>query len=234
VSEVPQTAQAAPRPALVVGVFEDEVRAEQAVRALEVWRGATGRLGVGPIAVVARRMSGAVTWRARGVTRPRRGALVGLLVGLALFALPAAGAAALAAWVLGSIVFGLAGLVGIVAASQVGTYLLIMVVGSVVLAGGLLGVVGAVLGCLVGLLVGLVDAQVRGLTRSEVARTATALTPGSWATVARVQVVAEPLVWDELTRLGAAPAVLRDALLARPSTPTPAAPASPPAAEREP
>src|SRR5215470_11883295 len=91
---------------LVIGVFEDEVRAEQAVRALEVWRRANRAMGVGPIGVVARRVSGTVTWRARGVIRPRRGVVIGLLAGLVLFALPAAGAAWLAAWVLANIIFG--------------------------------------------------------------------------------------------------------------------------------
>ncbi|HSR24145.1 MAG TPA: hypothetical protein VLW53_11380, partial [Candidatus Eisenbacteria bacterium] len=195
---------------VVVGIFEDEVRAEQAVRALEVWRSANRRTGVGPIGVVARRVSGTVTWRASGVIRPGRGALTGLVAGLVLFALPAAGAAALATWVLGSIVLGLAGLVGIVSADQAGGLLVAMLIASVALVGFLVGVVGAVLGCVVGLVVGLIDREVRGLRRSEVAMTSSALAPGSWAAVARVQPVAEPLVRDELTRLGGAPAVIQE------------------------
>jgi hypothetical protein len=216
-----RTGQAGSGQPLVVGVFEDEVRAEQAVRALEVWRRANRAAGVGPIGVVARRVSGVVTWRARGVTRLRRGALVGLLAGLVLFALPAAGAAALAAWVLGSIVLGLAGLVGAVPAGDVGGLVVLMALASAALAGLLVGLVGAVIGCLVGLLVGVIDQQVRGLPRSQVGLAAAALTPGAWAAVARVQPVVEPLVRDELRRLGAAPAVLQEAL-----TPVPSVPAS--------
>jgi hypothetical protein len=197
---------------LVVGVFEDQVRAEQAVGALEVWRRANRAAGVGPIGVVARRVSGVVTWRARGVTRLRRGALVGLVVGLVLFALPAAGAAALAAWVLGSVVLGLAGLVGAVPAGDVGGLMLVGMLASAALAAFLVGLVGAVIGCLVGLLVGVIDQQVRGLRRSEVGLAAAALTPGAWAAVARVRPVVEPLVRDELTRLGGAPTVLHEPL----------------------
>src|SRR5215470_1740315 len=124
---------------LVIGVFEDEVRAEQAVRALEVWRRANRRLGVGPIAVVARRVSGTVMWRARGVLRAGRGALLGLLAGLVLFALPAAGAAWLAAWVLASVAFGLAGLIGAVPSDQVGGLVLATSAGAAGLAAVLSG-----------------------------------------------------------------------------------------------
>src|SRR5215470_3536830 len=45
---------------LVVGTFDDEVRAEQAVRALEVWRRANRGSGVTAVGVVARRASGTV------------------------------------------------------------------------------------------------------------------------------------------------------------------------------
>jgi hypothetical protein len=196
-----QTGGRSPAP-LVVGVFEDEVRAEQAVRALEVWRRANRRLGVGPIGVVARHLSGTVTWRVRGVVSAKRGALFGLLVGLVLFALPAAGAAWLAAWVLGSAAFGLAGLIGAVPSGQVGGLVLATSVGSAALASVLSGVVGALLGALVGLVVGLVDAQARGLNRVEVTGTAAALDPGGWAAVARVRPDAEWLVREELVRLG--------------------------------
>jgi hypothetical protein len=225
-----RTAQAGSGQPLVIGVFEDEVRAEQAVRAVEVWRGANRRAGVGPIGVVARRVSGVVTWRARGVTRLRRGALVGLLAGLALFALPAAGAAALAAWVLGSVTFGLAGLVGAVPASDVGGLVMAAALGSAALAGLLVGLVGAVIGCLVGLLVGAIDQQVRGLRRSEVGLAAAALEPGAWAAVARVQPLVEPMVRDELARLGAVPAVLSEPL---PGATPSVVPETPPAPERE-
>jgi len=199
------TATAAPRAALVIGVFEDEVRAEQALRALDVWRQANRRMGVGPIGVIARHVSGTITWRARGVLRARRGALIGFLVGLVLFALPAAGAAWLVAWVLGSIAFGLAGLIGVVPAAQVGMLVVAASLGASSLAALLSGLVGGVLGALVGLLAGLIDGQARGLQREEVSGTAAVLEPGAWATVARVRPGAEWLVRDELERLGGTP-----------------------------
>jgi len=199
-------------PPIVIGVFGDEVRAEQAVRALEVWRKANRGLGVGPIGVVARSVSGTTTWRSRGVTSTGRAVVRGLAVGLVLFGLPAAGAAALAAWAVGSIGFGLAGLVGAVPASNVGGLVLAVMLGAAIIVGVLVGLVGALIGCLVGLVVGVIDGQVRGLTRAEVLSTTEALTPGAWATVARVQFTAEPLVRDELARLGAAPVVERASL----------------------
>lgn len=199
-------------PGVVVGIFEDEVRAEQAVRALEVWRAANRRAGVGPIAVVARRVSGSTTWRARGVSSPGRAIVAGLVAGLALLGLPTAGAAALAAWAVASVVLGLAGLVGAVPAGQVGGLVLTAVVGSATVLGLLAGLGGAAAGCAVGLVVCFLDRQVRGLSPAEVALTGTALPPGGWAAVARVQRQAEPLVWSELARLGAVPAGRRPAL----------------------
>jgi hypothetical protein len=199
------TATTAATPALAVGVFADEVRAEQALRALEVWRRANRGMGVGTLGVVARGVSGTVTWRVRGVLQPRRGALRGLLIGLVLFALPVAGAAWFAAWVVSSIVFGLASLVGAVPGSQVGTLVLATALGSAILAGGLFGAIGALLGCLVGLVAGLIDGQARGLSRAEVASTAAGLLPGTWATVARVQPPASSMVDEELARLGGVP-----------------------------
>jgi len=204
---------------LVIGVFGDEVRAEQAVSALEVWRKANSGLGVGPIGVVARGVSGTTTWRSRGVIRTGRAVLRGLLIGLFLFGLPAAGAAALAAWAFGSLGLGLAGLIGIIPASNVGGLVVAVTFGAALLVGILVGLFGAVLGCLVGWLVGVIDAQVRGLTRAEAASTTAALPPGAWATVARVQFAAQPLVRDELARLGAAPVVEREPLPAAPPAP---------------
>jgi hypothetical protein len=199
-------------PPIVIGIYGDSVRAEQAVRALEVWRKANRGLGVGPIGVVGRGVSGTTTWRSWGVTRTGKAVVRGLLAGLFLFGLPAAGAAALAAWVLGSLAFGLAGLIGVVPADRVGGLVLVAMVGAAILVGVLVGLIGAAIGCLVGLLVGVIDGQVRGLTRAEVLSTTTALPPGSWATVARVQLPAEPLVRDELARLGASRVVERASL----------------------
>lgn len=195
------------------------MRAEQAVSALEVWRKANNGLGVGPIGVVARGVSGTTTWRSRGVTRTGRAVVRGLIIGLFLFGLPAAGAAALAAWVFGSLAFGLLGLVGVVPASNVGGLVIAVMLGAAFITGVLVGLIGAALGCLVGLVVGVIDHQVRGLTGAEAATTAEALAPGSWATVARVQLAAEPLVRDELARMGAAPVIEREPLPAAPSTP---------------
>jgi hypothetical protein len=209
---------------IVIGVYGDAVRAEQAVRALEVWRKANRGLGVGPIGVVGRGVSGTTTWRSWGVIRTGRAVLRGLVAGLFLFGLPAAGAAALAAWAVGSLAFGLAGLVGAVPASSVGGLVLAVMVGAALILGVLVGLVGAAIGCLIGLLVGVIDGQVRGLTRAEVVSTATSLSPGAWATVARVQADAEPLVRDEMARLGASEVVDRSSLPASPpieDSPTP-------------
>jgi hypothetical protein len=206
---------------LVIGVFGDEVRAEQAVRALEVWKSANNGVGVGPIGVVSRGVSGTTTWRSRGVTRTGRAVLRGLVVGLFLFGLPAAGAAALAAWAFGSLAFGLLGLVGVVPSGSVGGLVIAVMLGAASIAGVLVGLIGAGLGCLVGLLVGVIDGQVRGLTGAEAATTAEALPPGAWATVARVQFVAEPLVRDEMARMGAEPVLEREPLPAAPPAPAP-------------
>lgn len=206
----PNGSRSSDSPQLVVGVFQDGVRAEQAVRALEVWRSANRGLGVGPIGVVSLGTSGTTTWGIRGVTRPRRAALRGTLIGLVLFALPAAGAAALAAWIIGSIAFGVAGLVGAVPASQVGALVVALMLGCAILAGIFVGLAGAVLGCLIGLVVGLIDREVRGLNRSDIATTASNLSPGSWAAVARAQPTVEPMVRDELARLGASPVLEAD------------------------
>jgi len=187
---------------LVTSVFADEVRAEQAVSALEVWRRADRRLGVGPIGVVGRRVSGTVTSRTRGVVRPGRGALGGLVVGAILLGLPAAGAGWLLAWTLGSIAFGLAGLVGAIPSGQVGFLTLAVAAGAAGLAALLWGLVGGLIGCLVGFLVGLIDTAARGMSRTDLAQTLAGMSPGTWAAVVRVQPAAAPLVGEELTRLG--------------------------------
>jgi hypothetical protein len=198
------TPPAAPSRLLVIGVVEDEVRAQQAARALDVWRRANRRLGIGPIAVVARRASGTVSSRTMHVLRPGSGALVGLLIGLLLFGLPAVGAAAAVAWAVGSALFGMLGLVGAVPASQVGTLVVILTIGAAMLAFVLVGLVGAVLGTLIGLLVGAIDSAARGISNAEVRRTVTLLAPGAWAAVARTPPTVAPIVSEELERLGAA------------------------------
>jgi len=219
---------------IVIGVYGDAVRAEQAVRALEVWRKANRGLGVGPIGVVGRGVSGTTTWRSWGVIRTGKAVVRGLLAGLFLFGLPAAGAAALAAWAVGSIAFGLAGLIGAVPADRVGGLVLAAMIGAAMIVGVLVGLVGAAIGCLIGLLIGVIDGQVRGLTRAEVLSTTAALSPGAWATVARVQLPAEPLVRDELARLGASEVVERASLPEPAPAPTGGSPASLPEGETAP
>jgi len=155
---------------------------------------------------VARHLSGSVTSRERGVVHPGRGALFGALTGVVLFALPAAGAAWLATWVMASVAFGLAGLVGAVPAAQVGELVVATALGSSALAALMFGLVGAVVGCLIGLVVGLIDSRARGLSGTEVSQTMVGLGPGAWATVARVRSDAAPLVREELARLGGTPA----------------------------
>ncbi|HZU18648.1 MAG TPA: hypothetical protein VFD01_18855 [Candidatus Dormibacteraeota bacterium] len=186
----------------VAGMFDDEIRAEQSAAALQVWARANRKLGVGPVAVVARKRSGATSYRPQSLTTPRRGALRGLLTGLVLFALPAAGAAGLAMWALGSVVFGLFGLIGVVPSGQVGSLTLTATVVGAALAALLSGAVGALIGCLVGLLWGLVDVNLHGLGRTEVSRTLALLPPGSAATIVQTASPSAPLVTEELARLG--------------------------------
>jgi hypothetical protein len=215
---------------LVVGVFDDEVRARQALEALHVWRRANRRLGVRLIAVAGRRASGATSCQTRGVLRPGRGALAGLVMGVILLALPAAGAAGLVGWALGSIFFGLGGLIGVVPSDQVGAMVLGLTAGSAALAALLAGVLGAIAGGLVGLIAGLIDTNVRGLSRSETGRALAMLEAGSWAAVARVRPPATALVRDELARLGAVPALESPSargMLAAAAPPAPVEPAGP-------
>jgi len=211
---------------LVVGVFDDEVRAMQAVEALHVWRRARRQLGIRPIAVAGRLSSGATTCRTWGVLRPRRGALIGLLAGLLLLALPAAGAAGFVGWALGSVMFGLGGLIGMVPSDQVGAMVLELTAGSAALAALLAGAVGALVGCLVGLLVGLIDSVARGLSHAESVRTLAMLDTGSWAVVARAQLPVAPAVRDELARLGAAATIEAPASLGSAPSATTAAPSA--------
>ncbi len=192
---------------LVIGRFDDEVRARQAIEAFQVWRRANRHLGVSPIAVAGRRASGATSCQTRGVLRPRQGTLIGLVIGVILLALPAAGAAALVGWTLGSLIFGLAGLVGAIPSGQVGVMVLGLTAGSAALAALLAGIMGAILGGLVGLIVGAIDVSARSLSRSETARALATLSAGSWAVVARAEPGVTRLVRDELARLGADPSI---------------------------
>jgi hypothetical protein len=189
---------------VVTAVFDDEVRAEQAAAALHVWARANRRLRLGSVAVVARKPSGATVFRQKHVVRPGRGALMGMLAGLALLALPAAGAGALAAWVVGGIVLGLLGLVGVIPGGDREAMTFTVVVAAATIAALLLGLVGALIGCLVGAVVGLVDTGVRGMRHAEAARTLATLPAGSAATVMRTATPGSPLVVAEMARLGGA------------------------------
>jgi hypothetical protein len=231
-TRVQPSASPAPLPRLlVVGVFDDEVRARQAQEALHVWRRANPRLGLGPIAVAGRTSSGATRCRTRGVLSPRRGTGWGAVIGVIVHALPAAGAAGLVGWLVGTLAFGLTGLVGATPGSQSGLMALVAGGGSAFAAAVLLGVVGAIVGGLVGLIVGLIDTAARGMGRTETAITLAALNPGSWATMARAAPAVAPLVRQELTRLGGAPAyewVPSQQAVAAPATlPAPPAAAAP-------
>jgi len=205
---------------LVVGVFDDE--------ALHVWRRANPRLGVGPIAMVGRTASGATNSRTRGVLTPRRGAAWGAVIGVIVHALPAAGAAGLVGWLVGTLAFGLTGLVGATPGNQSGMLAVIAGGGSAFTAAVLLGVVGAVLGGLVGLVVGLIDTAARGMGRTETAATLAALDPGSWATMARAAPPASSLVRQELARLGGAPTYEWLPIQQAPAAPAPPVAAAPP------
>lgn len=189
-------------------VYDDELRAEQAAQALRVWARAQRGLGVAPVAVMARKVSGATTYHLLRIAQPRRAAVYGLLTGLVLFALPAAGAAGLAAWALGSIVFGLAGLIGVVPSSQVGTMVFVASLGAALLAALLSGSIGVMLGAGIGALVGLIDSAARGFSGSERSRFWSGITPGTAAVVARTSAAAAPLVDGELARLGGQPAAV--------------------------
>jgi hypothetical protein len=231
-TRVQPSASPAPLPRLlVVGVFDGEVRARQAQEALHVWRRANPRLGVGPIAMVGRTSSGETSSRTRGVVSPRRGAGWGAVIGVIVHALPAAGGAGLLAWLLGTLLFGLTGLVGATPGSSSGVLALVAGGGAAFTAAVLLGVVGAILGALVGLVVGLIDTAARGMGRTEIAATLAGLSPGSWATMARAVPPAATLVREELVRLGGAPAyewVPTQQALAAPATlPAPPAAAAP-------
>lgn len=206
---------------VVMGVLDDGVRAEETIRAIEVWRRANRRIGIGPIGVMVRSVSGAVGSRPYGVIKVEQGAVRGLVVGFFVFALPAAGAAAIAGYVLGSIVFGLAGLVGIVPSGQTAIMTLGLTGIAALLAALLVGLLGLLVGLAVGALVGFIDGTARGFTRSEVSRSLERLDPGRWGVAVRAPVSAEPLVREELARLGSEPVIG----IARPA---PAGPVAPP------
>ncbi|MDR0360659.1 MAG: hypothetical protein LBJ87_14500 [bacterium] len=195
------------RRVLVAGVFPDRVQAEEAARALEAWRRANRSMGLGPAAVLEKRVSNTIAYQPQHV-RAGRATVRGLFVGLILFALPAAGAAALAAFALGSVVFGLLGLIGAVSGDQASFLEILVTLVAVFLVALVVGALGAGIGSLVGLCVGLINDRARGfadLQRTDVAR---GLEPGSSAVLLWSSPLNAPTLEGELRRLGGEPRTL--------------------------
>jgi hypothetical protein len=192
---------------LVAAAYPDRVQAEETARALEAWRRANRSLRLGPAAVLVKRPSNTLAYhphhlRAGGAT------VRGLFIGLVLFALPAAGAAGLVAFILSRIVFGLLGLVGGVGDAQASFLQLVVTLAAVLLVALIVGAFGAGIGCLVGLVVGLVNDRARGFAdtrRTEVAR---GLKTGASAVVLWSGPFDTQVLEDELRRLGGEPRAL--------------------------
>jgi hypothetical protein len=207
-------------PTVVGCTYVDEVRAEQAAQALRVWARAQRGLKAAPVAVLGRRLSGTSTYHPLRIVRPGRGLVIGLLVGLVLFGLPAAGAAALAGWVVSSLVFGLMALIGVIPVSQHDTYVFATTFGLAFLALLIVGAVGVLLGAAIGALVGLIDSLARGFSGSERTRFSAGIAPGTAAVVTRTSPVASGLVQGELERLGGQPMELAGSISPTPVEPT--------------
>lgn len=205
---------------LVAASFDDEIRAEEAATALRVFGGAHRELGVRAPWVIVRRTSGAVSTRKHGRVQGRSGAVTGLVLGAALLGLPAAGAAAMVAWLLGTFVFTLVQLFGVVSSDQAGLLVTSLTVGAGVLGALIAGVIGGALGALLGWLIGLLVARLRGYPQSQVTTMYGRLEPGSAAVVTQARTEAMPVVDAELARLGGTP---RQDLLPAPAPVEPAA-----------
>jgi uncharacterized membrane protein len=192
---------------LVVAAYPDQVQAEETARALEAWRRANRSLGLSPAAVLVKRPSNTLAYHPHHL-RAGRATVRGLWIGLALLALPAAGAAALVAFALSSVVFGLLGLIGAVGDAQASFLQLLVTVGAAFLGALILGAVGAGIGCLVGLIVGLINDRARGFAdtrRTEVAR---GLKTGASAVLLWSGPFNTQVLEDELRRLGGEPRTL--------------------------
>lgn len=205
-------------PSVVCCTYVDEVRATEAAQAFRIWARAQRGLRAAPVAVVARKLSGTSTYQPLRIVRPRRGLVVGLLIGLVLFGLPAAGAAGLVGWALGSIVLGLLGLIGVIPGDQVGTMVILVTLVFAFLAVIIVGGLGLVLGAAIGALVGLIDSQARGFSGTERSRFSASLEPGTAAVMTRTTAAAAGLVRDELARLGGRPLIVADSAI--PGTPS--------------
>jgi hypothetical protein len=127
---------------------------------------------------------------------------------LVLLALPAAGAAALVAFVLSSVVFGMLGLIGAVGDAQASFLELLVTVGAAFLAALFLGAVGAGIGCLVGLVVGLINDRARGFDDTRRTDVARGLKTGASAVLLWSGPFNTQVLEDELRRLGGEPRTL--------------------------
>jgi uncharacterized membrane protein len=192
---------------LVAAAYPDQVQAEEAARALEPWRRANPSLGLGPAAVLVKRPSKTLAYHPQHLG-PGGATVRGLWIGLVLFALPAAGAAALVAFLLGTLVVGLLGLIGAVEGGSASFLRLVMIILAVFLAALISGALGAGIGSLVGLVVGLVNDRARGFAdtrRNDVAR---GLKAGASAVLLWSGPFNTQVLEDELRRLGGEPRTL--------------------------
>lgn len=199
--------QETPRPitrVLVAAAFPDRVQAEEAARALEAWRRFNRSLHLAPAAVLVKRESNTLAYHPQHA-RPGRAAVRGLFAGLVLFALPAAGAAGLAAFVLSAVLFGLLGLIGAVSGDQASFLQLVATLGAAFLFALVVGALGAGIGCVVGLIVGLINDRARGFADTRRTAVARGLKSGASAVLLWSGPLDTQVLEDELRRLGGEP-----------------------------
>ncbi len=173
---------------------------------MEVWRRANHVFRISPAAVLAKGISKSVTYTPQHL-RVGGAVVRGLVVGVVLFALPAAGAAAVVAFAISTLILGVLGLIGVLGGGEVSALQLALTVAAAFLAALFAGIVGAALGCLVGLLVGVINDDARGFSQLRRAATADVLPVGAAAAILWCDPLAVGAVKDELRRLGGEPAV---------------------------
>ncbi len=189
---------------LVTAGFSDQVRAEEAARALQVWGHANPALKVSPAAVLAKGPSKTVTYHPQHI---RVGGAIwrGVVIGAILFALPAAGAAAVVVFVISALILGLLGLIGVLSGSEVSMLNIVFTAGAAFLAALVVGIAGAVVGCLIGLVVGLINDSGRGFSQMRRAAIAVELVAGCAAVLVWTLPYGVMAVREELARLGGEP-----------------------------
>jgi hypothetical protein len=192
---------------LVAAAYPDQVQAEETARALEAWRRANRSLGLGPAAVLVKRPSNTLAYHPHHM-RAGRATVRGLWIGLVLLALPAAGAAALVAFALSSVVFGLLGLIGGIGDAQASFLELLVTLGAAFLGALILGAFGAGVGCLVGLVVGLINDRARGFADTRRTDVARGLKTGASAVLLWSRPFDTQVLENELRRLGGEPRTL--------------------------